>query len=106
MAENVKTAKDRVLMHTLDVLDKTLVQMPLKNSMPDFIRIMLRETILEKLITLWDEDNVDIFNVITHLKDLKEYSNKSYMFDYKLGECINYIKGMIECSKPNTINLN
>ena len=89
MSKSIES-RNNALNNTMQILEKAMKDV---EDAPEFHKQLLRDLILAKLATLWiDQD--DLLGIGTKILQLMEHSNKNKFFDYKLAECINYIRNI------------
>lgn len=96
-------SKQQALLKTIDVLEKII---DLKsNTTPNVIVRQLQIEFLKSLIHAWEEEK-DVVGIAAMIRGCLEYSNKDFIFYYRLAECVNYTKNLMAPVPKPLFNLN
>lgn len=71
------------------------------------VKKLLRDMLINRTLEMFDNEEIDMLtNVRVKLQDLLNYSDKTHMFDYKLGEIVHHLRNILEPTTPKLFSLN
>lgn len=101
--KNALESRNEMLLKTASLLENVI-----KNAggdAPIELKSTIRTVLLLKSANLFDDVEM-IMDIKGRMMDLIQYSNKTYLFDFKVSELINDLRGMVTNDRKQLFNYN
>jgi len=103
MSETIRI-RNLALNNTIEILESVL-NVCKDENISIFLKPFLRASAIAKLSEMWEQQN-DVLNIGFKINELMPHINKDIYFNYKVAECINYIRYFSATSKEPIFFLN
>jgi len=97
MSEAIRL-RNLALDNTITILESVL-DVSNDKSINIFLKPLLRASAISKLSEMWKQQN-DVLNIAFKIDELMPHINKDIYFNYKVAECINYIRYFSATKQP------
>ncbi len=101
--KNALESRNEMLLKTVSLLEDVIKNVG--SDAPMEVKSSIRTLLLLRLANLFDDIEM-IMDIKGRMIDLLQYSNKTYLFDFKVSELINDLRGMVTNDTKQLFNYN